>query len=188
MLIFGPRGTRRVFAPLLAAAFLAGCVNANEVALQVGAQRENAAELRQIEVSRFDTVDEVVLLSEATQVLQDLGFSVDESAPQVGVLAGRKTRDATEAGQVAAQIALTVVAAAFLVAYAPTWDATQVIRVTLTSQPLPEARQTQLRASFERLVANNRGEMRVEPLQQPEMHQEFFQMLRNGMAMRGNRT
>ncbi|WP_052402000.1 hypothetical protein [Muricoccus aerilatus] len=188
-MIFGRfRGGRRIIAPVVAAALLAGCVNHNEIAMRVGAPPAEAVQLREVQTARFETPDEMLLLTEATQVLQDLGFGVAESAPQMGVLTGYKTRDAVEAGQVAAQIALTVVAAAFLVAYAPTWDQNQVIRVTLTSQPVPQNRQTVLRASFERLVANNRGEVRVEPLLQPEMHQEFFTMLRNGMAIRGGRT
>ncbi|MCR0982253.1 hypothetical protein [Roseomonas populi] len=177
-----------VVAPVMMTTLLAGCVNHNQIAMEVGAPPKDAAQLREMQTARFDAADEVVLLTEATQVLQDLGFGVAESAPQVGVLTGSKSRDATEAGEVAAQIALTVVAAAFLVAYVPTWDTNQVIRVTLVSQPVPQSRQTQLRASFERLVANNKGQIRVEPLQQPEMHQEFFKMLRNGMAMRENRT
>lgn len=176
---------RRAAAALMAVSLLAGCVNANEIALRVGAPPENAAQLRQLQIERFDTANEQQLLADATQVLQDLGFAVDESAPQVGVLAGSKSRDATEAGQVAAQIALTIVAAAFLVAYAPTWDTNQVIRVTLTSRPIAMARQTELRASFERVVYNNQGHARVEQLHEPELHREFFQMLRRGMAARG---
>ena len=188
-MVFGHfRGSGRVVASVMAAALVAGCVNHNEIAMQVGAPPAEAAQLREIQTARFDTPDEMLLLTEATQVLQDLGFGVAESAPQMGVLTGSKSRDAVEAGQIAAQIALTVVAAAFLVAYVPTWDQNQVIRVTLTSQPVPQSRQTQLRASFERVVTSNRGEVRAEPLPQPEMHQEFFTMLRNGMAMRGGRT
>ncbi|MCK8788179.1 hypothetical protein M0638_27910 [Roseomonas sp. NAR14] len=141
-----------------------------------------------MQIERFDTADERQLLTEATQVLQDLGFTVEESAPAVGVLAGSKARDAEEAGQIAAQVALTIVAAAFLVAYIPTWDTDQIIRVTLSSQRLPNSSQTQLRASFERVVRTNQGQVRVEQLHQPEMHREFFNTLRNGMAARGERA
>ena len=170
------------------ASLLSACVNANEVALRVGAPPVNAPELRTMQISRFETVDESLLMSEATQVLQDLGFAISESAPQMGVLAGFKARDATEAGQIAAQVALTIVAAAFLVAYVPTWDTEQVIRVTLTSQPLNDVRQTQLRASFERIVTTNQGQIRVEPLLEPEMHSEFFKLLGAGMMTRAGRT
>ncbi len=179
--VLGPVRT----ASLLAMLMLGGCVSANDIAMRVGAPPQNAPEIRELQSARFDTIDERQLLADATQVLQDLGFSVDESAPQMGVLAGSKNRDATEAGQVAAQIALTVVAAAFLVAYVPTWDTDQTIRATLTTRPLPGSRQILLRAWFERIVRNNQGHARVEPLLMPDMHREFFQALRNGIARRG---
>ncbi|WP_198378008.1 hypothetical protein [Neoroseomonas rubea] len=182
------RRWRRIPACLLATFLLNACVNANEIALRVGAPPENAAQIRLLQTTRFPATDEYQLLAEATQVLQDLGFAVDESAPQVGVIAGSKSRDATEAGQVAAQIAVTIIAAAFLVAYVPVWDTNQVIRVTLTTRTLPSTRETELRASFERVVYNSQGAARTEQLLQPEMHREFFDMLRAGMTARGART
>lgn len=182
------RRGRRICACLLSALFLNACVNANEIALRVGAPLENAAQIRQLQTARFQTADEHRLLVEATQVLQDLGFAVDESAPQVGVIAGSKSRDATEAGQVAAQIVVTIIAAAFLVAYMPVWDTDQVIRVNLTTRPLPGTRETELRASFERVVYNNHGTARAELLDQPEMYREFFDLLRAGMTSRGGRS
>lgn len=135
-----------------------------------------------MQIARFDTTSEIQLLSDATQALQDLGFTVIESAPRAGVLAGAKQRDATEAGQVAAAVALSVAVAFLGVVSTPTWDTNQIILVTLTTRPLPATRQTELRASFERVVFTNRGGQRAEALDQPEMHREFFNILRSGMA------
>ena len=86
---------------------------ANKAALKIGAVPSDAAEIRERQTADFDNASEKQLLVEATQVLQDLGFTVEESAPRYGVLAGSKDRDATDAEQVATQDALTVRLAVF---------------------------------------------------------------------------
>ena len=54
---------------------------------------------RQLQTRRFDT-DEKMLLSASAAVLQDLGFTIDESETKLGVIVCSKIRDATSAGQV----------------------------------------------------------------------------------------
>ena len=178
----------RSLAPTIALLFLlGGCVNANDIANRIGKPPENAAQLREAETRRFET-DEATLLSEATQVLQDLGFTINESASGAGVLVATKRRDAREAGQVAAQIALTVVAAAFLVAYVPNWDTEQTIQVTVVTNPDAQTRQTAMRASFERIVVMSQGGRRYERLTDPNMYQEFFNGMGKGFALGASRT
>ncbi len=125
------------------------------------------------------------MLREATQVLQDLGFTIEESAPQYGVLAGSKDRDATETGQVVAQVVLTVAAAFLGVHYNPVWDTDQVIRVTLTTRPLAHREQA-MRVTFERVVTNNHGVSRMEELTGPEYASGFFERVRSGLATHGS--
>lgn len=173
---------------LTAALLLAGCQNpdwANEYALRHGAPRANAAQLREAQTTRLSTEDELLVLSEATQALQDLGYTVEESAPRAGVLAGSKDRDATEAPQIAGQIALTIGLALLGVHHQPVWDTDQLIRVTLTTRPDPARRQVALRASFERIVMNNQGIARAEPLEDREFHDGLYEKLRSGLASRG---
>jgi hypothetical protein len=178
----------RPLAPLAALLLLlGGCVNANDIANRVGRPPENAAQLREAETRRFET-DEATLLSEATQVLQDLGFNINESTSAAGVLVATKSRDAHEAGQIAAQIALTVVAAAFLVAYVPNWDTAQTIQVTVVTNPDAQTRQTAMRASFERIVLMSQGGRRHERLTDPKMYEEFFNGMGRGIALGASRT
>ncbi|MFT8243564.1 hypothetical protein [Roseomonas sp. BN140053] len=160
-------------------------MNHNDAAMRIGAAPANAAALRAMQIARFSTRDEILLLTEATQVLQDLGFTVEESTPDAGFLGGSKSRDATEAGQVAAAVALSIAAAFFLVVVAPTWDANQTIRVVLTSRPVPDRGGTEMRASFERSVTNNQGQSRYENLEEPGIYEEFFRLLRSGLSQRG---
>ena len=92
----------RLAAAATAAGLLAGCVQsdpewANKLAMTQGAPRADAAAIRERQSAVFEGVEERALLLEATQTLQDLGFTIEESASRYGVLAGSKDRDAIEA-------------------------------------------------------------------------------------------
>lgn len=59
---------------------------------------------RQIQTRRFETANKETMLSAASAVFQDLGFTLDESEFTLGVLVGSKQRDATSGAQVAGAI------------------------------------------------------------------------------------
>ncbi len=166
--------------------FLAGCQPAdpdwaNKAAMRIGKPGEEEAALRQQQTTVFDDTKEQAVLLEATQVLQDLGFNVEESAPRYGVLAGSKERDATETGQVVGQVAVTVALAVLGVRYNPVWDTDQVVRVTLTTRPV-NRRATAMRVSFERIITDTQHHSRVEVLPQPEFAQGLFDKVRTGLG------
>ncbi len=168
------------------AGMLSGCQGldpdwANKAALTIGKPRNDAAQIRERQTARFAATSEERLLLEATQVLQDLGFTVEESAPAYGVLAASKDRDATEAGQVVAQVAVTIGLALLGVRYNPVWDTDQVIRATLTTRQIGR-HEADLRISFERIVTNNQGVSRVEELTAAEFSGGFFDKVRLGLA------
>lgn len=86
---------------------------------------------RQMQTRRFETGNYDALVLASNDVLQDLGFTLEESEIDLGVLVGSKNRDATDGGQIAASIfvaALTGVAAPV--------DSHQTIRVSLVVRPL----------------------------------------------------
>jgi hypothetical protein len=175
--------------PLVLTAFiLSGCAQdpdwANTAALEIGAPRIDAAQIRDRQTIMLSGVSERDLLIEATQVLQDLGFTIEESAARFGVLAGSKDRDATEAGQVAGQIALMIGLALLGAQYNPVYDTDQVIRATLTTNPVG-ASDASLRVSFERIVTNNQGISRAEELSAAEFSSGFFDQVRAGLAGKG---
>ncbi len=53
---------------------------------------------RQLQTRHFETRDEAKLLSASALLLQDLGFTLDESETKLGVIVGSKTRSAVNAG------------------------------------------------------------------------------------------
>ena len=177
-----------ICAALVAGCLLSACTPdpewANKAALQIGAPRVDAMAIRQRQTMIFSDVSEPQLLGEATQVLQDLGFTIEESASRFGVLAGSKDRDATEAGQIAGQVVLTVALALLGAHHNPVYDTDQVIRATLTTQPVGDD-DAQLRVSFERIVTNNQGLSRVEELTEAEFSSGFFDKVRAGLAAKG---
>lgn len=168
---------------LLGALLAAACQDpewANRAALQIGAPRADAAAIRERQTTRITSTSEQRVLAEITQVLQDLGFTIEESSGRYGVLAGSKDRDATEAGQVVGQLALTVGLALLGVRYNPIWDQDQIIRTTVTTRPA--GRDVDVRVSFERIITTNQGTSRVELLTEPEFSAGFFEQVRAGLA------
>ena len=167
---------------------LAACQNAdpdwaNKAALTIGAVRPDAAAIRERQTTVFQGYSEQQVLSEAAQVLQDIGFTIEASAPRYGVLAGSKDRDATETGQVAGQVALTIGLAVLGVRYNPVWDTDQVIRTTLTTRQVAR-NEVSLRISFERIVTTNQGVTRTEDLTAAEFSTGFFDKVRSGLTGR----
>jgi len=181
------RLSRGAFAVALVAT-LAGCETPNSVAMKIGAPPQGAVELRAVQTRRFDTTDQHALLAASIQTLQDLGYIISESSAEVGVLSASKQRDAEEAGQIAGQIALTVVAAVFGVIHNPTWDKEQTIRVTLALSPIENSTQVEARVSFDRTLANNHGTIwRAELINDPQLYQEFYDKLSQGVFLEAHK-
>ena len=133
----------------------------------------DSLERRQAQTRVFETDNEAELLSASAALLQDLGFNLDESEVDLGVIVGSKRRDATEADQVAASI---VLAALFFVAVP--WDDEQKIRASVITRQLKDRNGFAVRLTMQRIVWNTQGQVSTtEPLDDPEMYQEFFSKL-----------
>jgi hypothetical protein len=133
----------------------------------------DSLERRQAQTRVFETDNEAELLSASAALLQDLGFNLDESEVDLGVIVGSKRRDATEADQVAASI---VLAALFFVAVP--WDDEQKIRASVITRQLKDRNGFAVRLTMQRIVWNTQGQVTTtEPLDDPEMYQEFFSKL-----------
>jgi hypothetical protein len=164
-----------IVAILGAATAVGGCVNANDIAMKLGVRPEGTVDLRNVQTRRFDTQDERKLLDSATQVMQDLGFTIAESSVDLGLIGGNKQRDAEETAQVTGQVVLTVLMALGGKHYDPLWDKEQTIRATLVLTPVEGAKSTDVRIGFDRLLTNNRGVMwRSEVILDEKIYQEFF--------------
>ena len=137
--------------------------------------------LRQLQTKRFETADEKKLLIGASSVLQDLGFTLDESEAKLGVVVGSKDRDATEGGQVAGQIIVAI-----LFGVMTPIDKEQKIRASIVTRPISEGN-TAVRVTFQRVVWNDQGLVsKTESLEDPKLYQEFFDKFSKAVFLNAN--
>lgn len=169
-----------VLSAAILALCLSGCATTKipKDALQL---HPDSLKLRQLQTRSFETNDEAKLIAAASGVIQDLGFSLDESEVGLGVLVASKERDATEAGQVVGSIAMAILFGA----RTPV-DKVQKIRISVVTAPLDENR-TRLRATFQRIVWNDQGQVsKTESLEDEALYAEFFEKLSKSVFLEAN--
>lgn len=129
---------------------------------------------RRLQTRLFDTSDEEKILSASASLLQDLGFNLDESETDLGLLVSSKERDATEAGQVFLALAIAAMGGG-----STPIDETQKIRASVVTSPVGENEaRTSVRVTFQRIVWDSYGQIsKREKLNDPQMYQEFFEKL-----------
>jgi hypothetical protein len=131
-----------------------------------------ALEQRRIQTRRFETTNEHELLTASLEVLQDLGFAVDETEPELGLIVASKNRDASSTGE--------MIGAFFIGAASDsevTYNVEQRIRASVVTKGLGKSG-TSVRVTFQRIVWNNLGEISAnESLEEPKLYQEFFAKL-----------
>ena len=147
-----------------------GCAEVPKEALRMN---KATLEDRKLQTRIYETDDEEKILSACAYLLQDLGFNLDESETDLGLIVGSKDRSAVDAGQVTLSFA-----AALLGAYVP-YDEKQKIRASVVTSPEGETgKRTSVRVTFQRTVWNIDGQVsRLERLNEPEMYQGFFDKL-----------
>lgn len=149
---------------------LSGCIN--EMAREALTLQPEALEQRRIQTRRFETTNEHELLTASLEVLQDLGFAVDETEPELGLIVASKNRDASSTGE--------MIGAFFIGAASDsevTYNVEQRIRASVVTKGLGKSG-TSVRVTFQRIVWNNLGEISAnESLEEPKLYQEFFAKL-----------
>ena len=137
-----------------------------------------ALELRRIQTRRFETTDEHALLTSSLEVLQDLGFSVDETEPELGLIVASKNRDASSSGE--------MIGAFFIGAATDsevTYNVEQKIRASVVTRSMGRSGTT-VRVTFQRIVWNNTGAIAAnESLEDPRLYQQFFVKLSNSVFL-----
>jgi len=135
---------------------------------------------RQLQVRQYDTTDEKEIIAACAGVLQDLGFTLDDSETELGLVVASKDRDATDAGQVTlATIAVLLSAFSGSASNAfETIDKLQKIRASVVTNLSLNADRIVVRVTFQRIVWNARGDVsRMETLSDEELYQGFFERL-----------
>ena len=141
---------------------------------------ENYLEKRQLQMKQFDTAEEEKIVSAVAGVLQDLGFTLDDSETQLGLVAASKKSDATDAGQVAGAVFMDFLSAlgGTHSNYSANVDKAQQVKASVIVKPSLETGKMLVRATFQRIVWNASGQVsRVETIVDPEIYQKFYEAL-----------
>ena len=132
---------------------------------------------RQQQTRIFESADERELLTASAAVLQDLGYTIDETEVRVGVIVCSRDRDVTETVEVVLATALEILS---LLAGSPTsvpYDQTQKILASLVTSSVSN-RRTAVRITFQHIVWNSDGYItKNEQINDPQIYQVFFARL-----------
>ena len=115
---------------------------------------------RQQQARRFDTGDQLMILSATSGVLQDLGFIIEETSSKSGLIVGSKSRRANDG---------------WLVNY-------QNIRVSIVTKPSADGKAVIVRVNFQRVVVSAPNP-RAETIDDPIIYQQFFNKLAQALFL-----
>jgi hypothetical protein len=171
-----------LFTLLFYLAFLGGC--ATQVPKDVLALSPTSLEDKQLQSRKFNTTDEIALLAAAIGVLQDMGYTIEETEKNIGLITCSKNADATDAGQVTAAIVV-----ALLGGGAMPIDKEQKIRVSLVTMPSKNETDTYIaRITFQRLIWNTNNQVTTaETIKDPEIYQGFFEKLSKSVFLEAHK-
>jgi hypothetical protein len=135
---------------------------------------------RQLQTRKYNTTAEDRIINACISVLQDSGFTVENTDAKLGTILASKQREAVESGQVAGAIIIAVI---FGVAIPI--DKNQSMFASIVVSPAASEKNASLvRITFSRLVWNDRGAVsKAERLEEPEVYQTFFTKLSKGLFL-----
>jgi len=152
-------------------ALISGCASIPKDAFQLP---PTSLEDRKLQSRLYSTLDHDSMLSASAGVLQDLGYALDVSNGDLGVLTASKDLDATNAGQIAGAVLL-----AALTGTASAVDKNQKVRVcVVVNESLESKGSSTVRITINRVIWNTQGQItRAEAIKEPELYQAFFDKL-----------
>jgi hypothetical protein len=176
---------------------LAGCAGLPKDAFTPSA---SVVKIRSEQTRRYNGIAKSDILAASAGVLQDLGFTLNESQEKLGVLVATKERSARSAGQ----IALAVLAAALSGVMTPT-DKDQTFYLTLVVSPVDQVKSVTLakttnlapntvkgdylvRATFAHIVRNTQDQVtEAAQLRDDKLYREFFSKLSKSVFLEGQK-
>lgn len=143
-------------------------------------------QLRSMETRRYDGIQEPRLLGACADLLQDLGYNIENTDTTVGVLSASKEADATDRRE---QIGNFFNKLFRRPQKAMSKD--QTIHVSIVLKPVngsdgqPLAGSYIARVSFQRVLRKTDGSEVKETLREPKLYQEFYQRLSKAIFLEG---
>jgi hypothetical protein len=160
---------------------LAGCTGIPADALRLGP--ESMAD-RKLQTRAFQRSQESDVIAACAGVLQDLGFTLDESETKLGVLVASREISAVNSFVVGTQVLLKLITlgtSEFKYAHR------QVIRASLVVRPAASGQAT-VRVTFQRRIHDNDGlPIKAEQLNDARLYEEFFARLSQSVFLETQR-
>lgn len=133
---------------------------------------------RKLQTRVFEDIDEKRLLTASAAVLQDLGYTIDETEVRCGVIVCSRDRDITETGQVVLSVTLEILLS--VLAGTPVsvpYDTRQKVLASLVTAPTSEQR-VAVRITFHQIIWNSDGKIsKNNQVNDSQIYQEFFSKL-----------
>jgi hypothetical protein len=127
---------------------------------------ESALAVREMQTREYDSISDAAILSASTDVLQDMGYAIDEIEEPLGVLSASKRADATTGIQALGSLAMDSVRCVFSLMLAcdgnnySKLDDVQDIRLTLISRPqLGDKDNVIVRITIQRVIWDKKGRL-----------------------------
>jgi hypothetical protein len=131
---------------------------------------------RELQSRIYEDVSESEILSASVGIIQDLGVKITETETDLGLIVGEKMRDATDPGQVAGAIILSL-----LVGSSIAFDKRQKIRFSLVTTPVSSMEDNHrwlVRLTIQRIVWNSHNQVsRIEAVRDEDIFHGFFEKL-----------
>lgn len=138
---------------------------------------EKSLENRQLQMRQYDTKDETKIITSVAGVVQDLGFTLDNSETDLGLVVASKKADATSGGQIAGAILLTALSRGQN-NYVAMCDKEQKVRASVIVQPSLDGNRIVVRVTFQRIVWNMSNQIsKVETIIEPQIYEKFYTAL-----------
>jgi hypothetical protein len=133
---------------------------------------------RQLQTRKYNTTAEDKIINTCVNVLQDSGFTIENTELKLGTILASKEREAVESGQVAGAIVIAVI-------FGIPIDKNQKMFASIVVSPAASEKNASLvRITFSRLVWNSHNAVsKAERLEDPEVYQTFFTKLSKGLFL-----
>jgi len=146
---------------------------------------EKSLESRQLQMRQYDTKDEQKMVASVAGVLQDLGFTLDNSETDLGFVAASTKADATCGGQIAAAAFADAIGLAGCFFGVPAYtnalgqcDKEQLMKVSVITKPSLDGNKMVVRVTFQRIVWNMSGNIsKIETVNDQAIYQKFYENL-----------
>ena len=154
---------------------LSGCVSMPNNLLVLPTDYLSA---REQQMRKYATTDEKKVIKASAGALQDLGFTIDKSEMDLGMVVSSKNRTAVSPGQVTAALTADVACVLFGCysnLYGQT-DKAQKIEASVVVNSALAKDSIAVRVKFQTVVWNVQGQVsRFETIKDPKLYQDFFE-------------